>query len=70
VIVPSRKKGRVIFCGATVEESGVSSDSIADRRLVKRWKEAIWHWRMRMRPPSDRVEAALWREYKERARYA
>lgn len=65
-----RKRGFVVCCAPDALQASVASTNTGNRRLISMWKDVLWHRRKRIRPPTDPMVLALWREYQERARLA
>jgi hypothetical protein len=64
--VPMGRRGHAVYCG---EDMAAERPDIRhhhtrpDEALL--WKQVLWHWRRRIKPPSEPPLRALWRSYVE-----
>lgn len=69
-VAMNKGKGNAIYCGAVPSKEEPTSVPSADEKRRRLWREVLWHKRKRISFPSGRALHALWKEYKEAARYA
>jgi hypothetical protein len=63
------RRGRVLFCGSSVTDSGPRGRRyVGGRRGSKLWKSVLWRHRHHITPPREPELKLLWRRYKEAAR--
>jgi len=68
-ITKKRRWGMAIFVGNSVANDIPDTTIAGSHRNVRKWKEVIWHWRKRVRPPSLAPVRTLWKKYQEVARH-
>lgn len=68
-VIPMRKRGRVIFCGSSLNASAPTDKHVGDHRSVKKWKEFLWHDRKRVDPPRNPAIKRLWKAYQKVAEH-
>lgn len=66
--VPFRRRGRAIFCGASLADSHPLPERAGDRSHRKLWHDLLWRRRRQITPPTDREQKSLWRRYGSAAR--
>lgn len=67
-VIVSRRRGEVIFCGASAAGATPIRGVSRDRKKLKTWKDFLWARRKQLRPPAHVTLRKLWQSYQEIAR--
>ena len=67
-VIVSKRRGEVIFCGASPGVATPIRGVSHDRKKLKTWKDFLWTRRKQLRPPAHVRLRKLWQSYQEIAR--
>ncbi|HHT9159009.1 MAG TPA: hypothetical protein ACFYEH_04020 [Candidatus Brocadiaceae bacterium] len=72
IVKDTHKRWDIYFCGSPehLDDKHVPGSPLADRRTVKRWKEAVWVNRKINQPPALPHLSSIWKKYKEAVKNA
>lgn len=62
------RRGRALFCGMSVPDSGPWTRRQVSGQRGKLWKSVLWRHRRHITPPREPELKLLWRRYREAAR--
>ncbi len=62
------RRGRALFCGGSLQDSGPRAPRQVSGRRGKQWKAVLWRHRHQITPPQEPELKLLWRRYRDTAR--
>ena len=69
VQMQKRGKGIAVYCGRNPANDFPEKNDFNNRKLVKLWKDILWHKRKRIVCPSNPTLKSLWQRYMKVAQY-
>lgn len=63
-----RRRGRAVFLGEGLEGVSPQQGTAGTPREIRKWREVLWYWRKRIKPPPLASLRDLWSDYQKVAR--